>query len=122
MQEDEIALINDFYTVISKLDYQEKVKLIRETLRNLENDKQKSSLIGKEEKSDSDEKFDKTSENNESGNLKSDIQDSLMSNREAELSRKILELQDENKNLNVSIEELDRQHTESIGSYKKKFK
>ncbi|KAF7383479.1 hypothetical protein HZH66_012829 [Vespula vulgaris] len=114
MQEDEIALINDFYTVISKLDYQEKVKLIRETLRNLENDKQKSSLIGKEEKSDSDEKFDKTSENNESGNLKSDIQDSLMSNREAELSRKILELQDENKNLNVSIEELDRQHTESI--------
>ncbi|KAL2738879.1 thyroid receptor-interacting protein 11-like isoform X2 [Vespula squamosa] len=114
MQEDEIALVNDFYMVISKLDYQEKVKLIREALRNLENDKQKSSLIDKEEKSDSDEKFDKTSENNESGNLKSDIQDVSMSNREAELSKKILELQDENKNLNVSIEELDRQHTESI--------
>ncbi|XP_035726493.1 thyroid receptor-interacting protein 11-like isoform X2 [Vespa mandarinia] len=115
MQEDEIALVNDFYTVISKLDYQEKVKLIREALRNLENDKQKSSLIGKKEKSDTDEKFDKTNENNESENFKSDIQDSSsLSNREAELSRKILELQDENKNLNIGIEELDRQHTESI--------
>ncbi|KAK2587260.1 hypothetical protein KPH14_002996 [Odynerus spinipes] len=112
MQEDEIALVNDFYTVISKLDYQEKVKLIRDALRNLESEKEKSNVLDKEEKSDSDEKFGKTIAN-ESVSLKSDLQDGL-SNREAELSRKITELQDENKNLNLSIEELDRQHTEYI--------
>ncbi|XP_014610755.1 PREDICTED: thyroid receptor-interacting protein 11-like isoform X2 [Polistes canadensis] len=116
MQEDEIALVNDFNTVISKLDYQEKVKLFREVLRNLENDKQKSSLIDKEKMYDSIEKLDKSSENNLSENLKLDSQESSMSNnnREAELSTKILELQNENKNLNNSMEELDRQHAEFI--------
>ncbi|KAI4479798.1 hypothetical protein M0804_010848 [Polistes exclamans] len=115
MQEDEIALVNDFNTVISKLDYQEKVKLFREVLRNLENDKQKSSLIDKEKMYDSIEKLDKSSENNLSENLKLDSQESSISNnREAELSTKILELQNENKNLNNSMEELDRQHAEFI--------
>ncbi|KAI4495969.1 hypothetical protein M0802_008184 [Mischocyttarus mexicanus] len=112
MQEDEIALVNDFNRVISKLDYQEKVKLFREVLKNLENDKQKSSLIDKEEKSDSVEKLDKSSENNESENLKLDSQDSTMS--KADLFRKILELQNENKNLNANMEELDRLHAEFI--------
>lgn len=112
MQEDEIALVNDFYTVISKLDYQEKVKLIRDALKNLESEKERSNVLEKEEKSDSDKKFGKTI-TNESVSLKSDVQDGL-SNREAELARKITELQNENKNLNLNIEELDRQHTESI--------
>lgn len=112
MQEDEIALVNDFYTVISKLDYQEKVKLIRDAVKNMESQKDRSNILEKEEKFDSDEKLGKTIAN-ESVSSKSDMQDCL-SNREAELSRKIIELQDENKNLNASIEELDRQHMESI--------
>ncbi|XP_043489277.1 thyroid receptor-interacting protein 11-like [Polistes fuscatus] len=115
MQEDEIALVNDFNTVISKLNYQEKVKLFRKVLKNLENDKQKSSLIDKEKMYDFIEKLDKSSENNQSENLKLDSQESSMSNnREAELSRKIHELQNENKNLNNSMVELDRQHAEFI--------
>ncbi|XP_015185314.1 PREDICTED: thyroid receptor-interacting protein 11-like isoform X2 [Polistes dominula] len=117
MQEDEIALVNDFNMVISKLDYQEKVKLFRDVLKNLENDKQKSLLIDKEKMYDYsiDEKIlDKSSENNQSENLILDSQECSMSNREIELSRKLLELQDENKNLNNSLEELDRQHAQFI--------
>ena len=57
MQSDETALINDFRTVLSKLNSLEKLDLVRGALKALETENEKYSEANKQEKSDFDEKF-----------------------------------------------------------------
>nr|XP_003701706.1 PREDICTED: thyroid receptor-interacting protein 11-like [Megachile rotundata] len=124
VQSDETALINDFRTVLSKLNSLEKLDLVRTALKALESENEKQSEANKQEKSDFDEKF--KGPDSESVPLKSNFEvnsehhkrhDGFIeasSNRESELYKKIEELQEENKRLFASVEELDQQHEESI--------
>lgn len=128
MQPDETTLINDFRTVLSKLNSLEKLDLVRSALKALETENEKQSEVNKQEKSDFDEKFKwHGTVGNEPVAVKSncDVNSDLhkrhdgfieaSSNRESELNKKIEELQEENNRLFTSVEELDRQHEESIG-------
>ncbi|XP_015109457.1 thyroid receptor-interacting protein 11 isoform X2 [Diachasma alloeum] len=99
IQMDESAFINDFRAAISKLDSHEQVNLIRGALSALEMD---NGATGKEEKSDVGKK------------VRLEEPTNGVSNRELELRKKIKKLQEENKNLSTSIEELDQQHAQSI--------
>lgn len=132
MQSDETALINDFRTVLSKLNSLEKLDLVRGALKALETENEKYSEANKQEKSDFDEKFKRpASVNHEPVALKPNFDVSsenhirhdgfieTSSNRESELHKKIEELQEENKRLFANIEELDQQHEESIGNHKR---
>ncbi|XP_029054382.2 thyroid receptor-interacting protein 11-like [Osmia bicornis bicornis] len=120
VQSDETALINDFRTVLSKLNSLEKLDLVRTALKALESENEKQSEANKQEKSDFDEKF--KGPDNESVSLKANSENhkrhdgfiEASSNRESELYKKIEELQEENKRLFTSVEELDQQHEESI--------
>ncbi|XP_076236768.1 uncharacterized protein LOC143180717 isoform X2 [Calliopsis andreniformis] len=127
IQSDETALINDFRTVLSKLNSLEKLDLVRDALKALETENEKQSEANKREKSDFDEKFKwRGTVGNESVAAKPnfDVNSDLhkrhdgfiaaSSNRESELRKKIEELQEENNRLFASVEELDRQHEESI--------
>ncbi|KAK1137645.1 hypothetical protein K0M31_002143 [Melipona bicolor] len=126
-QSDETALINDFRTVLSKLNSLEKLDLVRGALKALETENEKYSEANKQEKSDFDEKFKSpASVNHEPAALKPNFDVSsenhighdgfieASSNRESELYKKIEELEEENKRLFANIEELDQQHEESI--------
>ncbi|KAK9304488.1 hypothetical protein QLX08_004126 [Tetragonisca angustula] len=128
VQSDETTLINDFRTVLSKLNSLEKLDLVRGALKALETENEKYySEANKQEKSDFDEKFKRpASVNHEPVALKPNFDvnsenhighDGFIetsSNRESELYKKIEELQEENKRLFANIEELDQQHEESI--------
>ncbi|KAG7206748.1 hypothetical protein KM043_000671 [Ampulex compressa] len=123
VQLDETTLINDFRTVISKLNSLEKLDLVRGALKALETENEMSGEWNKREKSDFDEKLERVQESTGSrstSDLNSDLhnqKDGSMeksSKREAEMSKKIEELREENKRLFASIEELDQQHVESI--------
>lgn len=131
VQSDETALINDFRTVLSKLNSLEKLDLVRGALKALETENEKYSEANKQEKSDFDEKFKRpASVNHEPVALKPNFDvnsenhighdgfTETSSNRESELYKKIEELQEENKRLFANIEELDQQHEESIGNHK----
>lgn len=126
-QSDETALINDFRTVLSKLNSLEKLDLVRGALKALETENEKYSEANKQEKSDFDEKFKRpASVNHEPAALKPNFDVSsenhighdgfieTSSNRESELYKKIEELEEDNKRLFANIEELDQQHEESI--------
>lgn len=129
MQSDEIALINDFRTVLSKLNSLEKLDLVRGALKALETENEKYSEANKQEKSDFDEKFKSpNSVSHETAALKPNfdvssenhMRDEFIkgsSNRESELYKKIEELQEENKRLFANVEELDQQHEQSIGKH-----
>lgn len=97
IQIDESAFINDFRAAISKLDSHEQVNLIRCALSALEMD---NGASGNEEKSDIGKKVAEATNG--------------VSNRELDLRKKIKKLQEENKNLSTSMEELDQQHTQSM--------
>lgn len=127
MQSDETALINDFRTVLSKLNSLEKLDLVRDALKALETENEKYSEANKQEKSDFDEKFKRPStvthesvplkpnfSVNSENHVRHDGFIEASSNREMELYKKIEELQEENKRLFTSVEELDQQHEESI--------
>ncbi|XP_026302180.1 thyroid receptor-interacting protein 11 isoform X2 [Apis mellifera] len=127
MQSDETALINDFRTVLSKLNSLEKLDLVRGALKALETENEKYSEANKQEKSDFDEKFKRPStvthesvplkpnfSVNSENHVRHDGFIEASSNREMELYKKIEELQEENKRLFTSVEELDQQHEESI--------
>lgn len=76
--------------------------MIRSALIALENENQESRKSEDKEKSDSDGFDSEAEKNNEK-------------REEVELRKKIDELEEENRNLATSVEELDRQHAESIG-------
>ncbi|XP_043259414.1 thyroid receptor-interacting protein 11-like isoform X2 [Colletes gigas] len=92
MQLDEMALINDFRTVLSKLNSLEKLDLVRNALKALETENEKYGDLHK----------------------RHDGFIEASNNRESELYKKIEELQEENKRLFSSVEQLDQQHEESI--------
>ncbi|XP_063981202.1 thyroid receptor-interacting protein 11-like isoform X2 [Diachasmimorpha longicaudata] len=98
IQMDEAVFINDFRAAISKLDSHEQVNLIRGALSALEMD----NGARVEEKSDIGKK------------VRSEEPTNGVNNRELELRKKIKKLQEDNKNLSTSIEELDQQHAQSI--------
>ncbi|XP_026668003.1 thyroid receptor-interacting protein 11-like isoform X2 [Ceratina calcarata] len=120
---DETALVTDFRTVLSKLNSLEKLDLVRGALKALETENEKYSEANKREKSDFDEKFNRHSKEkpnldanscHEENHARCDGFVEASSNRESELRNKIKELQEENRRLFASIEELDGQHEESI--------
>ncbi|XP_031836295.2 uncharacterized protein LOC116428606 isoform X1 [Nomia melanderi] len=127
IQPDETALINDFRTVLSKLNSLEKLDLVRTALKALETENEKHTETDRQEKSDFDEKFKKHDNyGHQSIAVKSgfDVHSEhhkrhdgfieASSNKETELYKRIEELQEENKRLLASVEELDQQHEESI--------
>ncbi|XP_078041286.1 uncharacterized protein LOC144472233 isoform X2 [Augochlora pura] len=120
-QPDETSLTNDLRTVLSKLNSLEKQDLVRSALRALETEnQQKRNETGMQEKSDFEEKLSKPDNNfdrDEIANSTSRCGSSnaaVPSNKETEFRKKIDELQEENQRLFASVEELDRQHEESI--------
>lgn len=100
-------MINDFRTVLSKLNSLQKLDIVRGALKALETETETCSKANKQEKFDFDETFKRPS---------SVDHESASSNMESELYKKIEELQEENKTLFASVEELDQQHEESIGT------
>lgn len=128
VQSDETALINDFRTVLSKLNSLEKLGLVRNALKALESENEKYGVANEEKKSDSDEKLKRHNNavGHESVAVKSNFdvstdlqkrQDGFieaLNNKDTELYKKIEELQEENKRLFMSVEQLDQQHEESI--------
>ncbi|CAK9826433.1 Thyroid receptor-interacting protein 11 [Anthophora retusa] len=127
MQSDETMLIDDFRTVLSKLNSIEKLDLVRGALKALETENEKHTEANKYENSDFNEKFKRPSAiDHQSIALKPNLDvntenhkqhDGFIeasSNRESELCKKVKELEEENKRLFASIEMLDQQHEESI--------
>ncbi|CAD6204984.1 GSCOCG00003085001-RA-CDS, partial [Cotesia congregata] len=107
-QLDESTFVNDFRAAISKLDSHEQVHLIRCALHALELDN------GNELKDNDDKKTNIARKRNNSQRYHDEIATNGVHNRETDLLDKIAKLQEENKNLTASIEELDQQHSQSI--------
>jgi len=123
---DEASLINDFRSVISKLNSREKFDLISGALKALqiENEVQKEAIekIKDHEKSNQDfEKVDVFEYNSlalkyaSSQQGKSHDTTEELFNKEEILQKRIEELQNENKDLLNVMEKLDEEYTQSIG-------
>lgn len=110
-QLDESTFVNDFRAAISKLDSHEQVHLIRCALHALELDN------GNESKDNDDEKTNIARKRSNSQRYHDETATNGVHNRETDLLDKIAKLQEENKNLTASIEELDQQHSQSIGKF-----
>ncbi|XP_057341818.1 thyroid receptor-interacting protein 11-like [Microplitis mediator] len=104
---DESTFVNDFRAAISKLDSHEQIHLIRCALHALELDN------GNELKDNDDEKKNTLKKRYYSQRYHDESTNGVH-NREVDLLDKINKLQEENKNLTASIEELDQQHSQSI--------
>ncbi|KZC10008.1 Thyroid receptor-interacting protein 11 [Dufourea novaeangliae] len=126
---DETALVNDFRTVLSKLNSLEKLDLVRAALRALETENERhNSETDRQEKLDFDEKFKRPEDTvahepvavksgfdvNSEHEKRHDGIIEASSNKESELYKKIEDLKEENKRLSTNVEELDQQHEESI--------
>ncbi|XP_018366477.1 PREDICTED: thyroid receptor-interacting protein 11-like isoform X2 [Trachymyrmex cornetzi] len=126
IQLDEASLINDFRSVISKLNSREKFDLISGALKALqiENEAQKETIekIKDHEKSNQDlEKVDVFEYNslalkhaNSQEGKSHDTTEELLINKEEMLQERINELQNENKDLLNVMEKLDGEYTQSI--------
>ncbi|XP_011056328.1 PREDICTED: thyroid receptor-interacting protein 11 isoform X1 [Acromyrmex echinatior] len=125
IQLDEASLINDFRSVISKLNSREKFDLISGALKALqiENEAQKETneKIKDHEKSNQDEKVDVFEYNSLALKHASsqqgkphDTTEELLFNKEDMLQERIEELQNENKDLLNVMEKLDEEYTQSI--------
>lgn len=125
---DEASLINDFRSVISKLNSREKFDLISGALKALQIENETHEKVKEREKSNEQlEKADDIEYNtltlkhhldniNLQQNKPSDsIQEPLVNKREIILQQRIEELQNENKDLLDAMEKLDEEHTQSIG-------
>lgn len=127
LQLDEAVLVNDFRTIISQLGSTEQLDLIRGALKSLEFENEKEKSTRQEEKSDAKEKPIKFDEEEfEAVSLKPDYDAAAgddnreklnrdQCNKVMDLEKKIAELEQENAALNTSVDELDQQHSESIG-------
>ncbi|XP_018354865.1 PREDICTED: thyroid receptor-interacting protein 11-like isoform X1 [Trachymyrmex septentrionalis] len=126
IQLDEASLINDFRSVISKLNSLEKFDLISGALKALqiENEAQKETIekVKDHEKSNQDlEKVDVFEYNsltlkhaNSQQGKSHDTTEELLFNKEEMLHERIKELQIENKDLRNVMEKLDEEYTQSI--------
>ena len=118
---DESILVNDFRAAVSKLNSQEQSALIRSALKSLDLEK----IKGDEENN---EKYDRP--RLESISLSSNFEETESHNGIAEngaggtkddsketerLRKKNKELQKENEFLSMSLEELDKGHSQSLG-------
>lgn len=115
---------------MSKLKSSEQLELIKSALQALENENEKLKATKNEEKIDVQEKSVKLNSDGfeavplivgyeENSNNRSKIEETHsmdeFKKREIELNKKIQELQDENRILSNSVDELDQQHSESMG-------
>lgn len=127
---DEASLINDFRSVISKLNSREKFDLVSGALKALQIESDTREKVKNHEKSnDQLEKVDGIEYNTltlrhhldntsmkPQENKPCDATEELSINkREIILQQRIEELQNENKNLLEAMENLDEEHTQSIG-------
>lgn len=125
---DEASLINDFRSVISKLNSREKFDLVSGALKALQIENETHEKVKDHEKSNEQlEKVDGIEYNTLTlkhhldnislqQNKPSDtIQEPLVNKREIILQQRIEELQNENKDLLDAMEKLDEEHTQSIG-------
>lgn len=120
---DEASLINDFRSVISKLNSREKFDLVSGALKALQIENETHEKIKDQKKSN--EEFEKISGfeyNSLALKRTSSQQDKLnntaeefLTNKEETLQKRIEELQNENKDLLEAMEKLDEEHTQSIG-------
>lgn len=107
---DETTLINDFRSAVSQLELAEQRALVQSALKALGNELEYLEKVDVNEKTlmkisiDTERRDEAPSERNDEWN-----------EREAEMLRRIEELEETNNNLTSSMEELDRQHSESIG-------
>jgi len=115
---DEASLINDFRSVISKLNSREKFDLVSGALKALEIETHEK--IKDHEKSN--EEFKKIGEysltlkyTSSQQGKSHDTTEELLINKEEMLQKRIEELQSENKELLDAMEKLDEEHTQSIG-------
>ncbi|KAK0089591.1 hypothetical protein PV325_006515 [Microctonus aethiopoides] len=112
LQLDESAFVNDFRAAISKLNSSEQINLVRCALNALELENGACESHDNNEKLDIGRKKNLISQYNhieESANI-----NGVYDKRETELQNKIQKLEEENKSLSVSIDELDQQHAQSI--------
>jgi len=114
---DEDSLINDFRSVISKLNSREKFDLVSGALKALEIETHEK--IKDHEKSNEEKKIGEYSlalKYTSSQQGKShDTAEEFLINKEEMLQKRIEELQSENKELLDAMEKLDEEHTQSIG-------
>jgi len=121
---DEASLINDFRSVISKLNSREKFDLVSGALKALQIENETHEKIKDHEKSN--EEFKKVGDFGEYNSLalkytnsqqdkSHDTVEELLINKEEMLQKRIEELQSENKELLDAMEKLDEEHTQSIG-------
>lgn len=126
---DEAEVVKDFQKAMSKLKSSEQLELIKSALQALENENEKLKATKNEEKIDVQEKSVKLNSDGfeavplivgyeENSNNRSKIEETHsmdeFKKREIELNKKIQELQDENRILSNSVDELDQQHSESM--------
>lgn len=120
---DEVSLINDFRSVISKLNSREKFDLISGALKALQVENEAYEKMKDHEKSNEKlEKADGFEYNSLALKHMSSQQDKphdtaeeLLINKQDMLQQRIEELQNENKELVDTMEKLDEEHTQSIG-------
>ncbi|XP_011158549.2 thyroid receptor-interacting protein 11 isoform X2 [Solenopsis invicta] len=122
IQLDEASLINDFRSVISKLNSREKFELINGALKALQIENETHEKIKDHEKSD--EELEKISgleyncsavkHTNSQQYKMHDTVEELSIDKEEMLQKRIEELQNENKYLLDSMEKLDEEHAQSI--------
>lgn len=122
---DEASLINDFRSVISKLNSREKFDLVSGALKALQIENETNEKIKDHEKSNEElEKlsdFEKNSlvlkHTSSQQDKLHDTAEELLINKEEMLQKRIKELEIENKDLVDAMEKLDEEHTQSIGKY-----
>ncbi|XP_077256101.1 uncharacterized protein LOC143894003 isoform X2 [Temnothorax americanus] len=120
IQLDEASLINDFRSVISKLNSREKFDLVSGALKALQSENETREKI-KEKSNEELEKADDFEYNPLALKLTSsqqgkphDTAEELLIDKEEMLQKRIEELQSENKDLLDAMEKLDEEHTQSI--------
>ncbi|KAL0127445.1 hypothetical protein PUN28_005620 [Cardiocondyla obscurior] len=122
IQLDEASLINDFRSVISKLNSCEKFDLIRGALKALQIENETYEKIKAHKKANKElekaDGFEYNSIPEKHANSQQDklheTAEELSINKEETLQKKIEELQNENKDLVVAMEKLDEEHAQSI--------
>ncbi|KAL6266878.1 hypothetical protein P5V15_003706 [Pogonomyrmex californicus] len=124
IQLDEVSLINDFRSVISKLNSREKFDLISGALKALQIENETHEKIKDHEKpNDEPEKVDgfanksltlKHTSSQQQDKPNDAIEELSIDKEEKMLQKKIEELQNENKDLLDAMEKLDEEHSQSI--------
>ncbi|XP_014484270.1 PREDICTED: thyroid receptor-interacting protein 11-like isoform X2 [Dinoponera quadriceps] len=128
IQLDETTLVNDFRSIISKLNSHEKFDLVSGALKALQIESDTRGKMKEHEKSDSDEKFGRVGgfeynpltlrqyfdANSEQPSKPSDTNEEHSTQKEEILRKRIEELENKNEDLLQAMEKLDEGHSQSI--------